>query len=87
MAPRQSTVTRKGQITVPADIRRALSLNEGDKVTFEVEDDRVSIVRSGSVVARTAGAIKSDMPPLTAEELREAGEQAIAEAALERSGD
>lgn len=38
----------------------------------------------GSVVARTAGIFKTDQPPLTAEELREAGERAIAEDVSER---
>ncbi|MDQ2744778.1 MAG: hypothetical protein M3Z66_21135 [Chloroflexota bacterium] len=41
--------------------------------------------RRGSVVARTAGALKSDAPPLTAEALRQAAEEAIAEGALERA--
>jgi antitoxin PrlF len=74
-----SVVTRKGQVTIPAEIRRALSLQEGDKVAFEVEDDRVRIARRDGVVARTAGALKSEMSMLPPEEERAATEQAIAE--------
>ncbi len=48
-------------------------------------DDHVRLQRRGSVVARTAGALKSDAPPLTAEALRQAAEEAIAEGALERA--
>lgn len=82
----RSKVTRKGQVTVPAEIRRALGLNEGDPVLFTMEDGQVRLERTGSVVERTRGAFKSDEPPMTAEELREAAEWAIAEEADRRSG-
>ena len=42
--------------------------------------------RSDSVVARTAGAIKTTEPALDAQELREAAAEAIAEEAAERMG-
>ncbi len=80
----RSTVTRKGQVTVPAEIRRALGLKEGDKVVFTLEDDEVRFARTGSVVELTAGAIKSHGPPPSAEELRELAEEAIAEDVVER---
>jgi antitoxin PrlF len=80
-----TVVTRKGQVTIPADIRRALGIKEGDKVAFVLEDDQVKLTRKGSVVEQTAGALKSDIPALTPQEEREAAEQAIAEEAIERS--
>src|SRR5215212_8524831 len=79
-----SVVTRKGQITIPAEIRRALRIKEGDKVAFTMEAGEVKLFRTGSVVAATAGALKSDMPPLTPEEERKAAEQAIAEDVVTR---
>jgi AbrB family looped-hinge helix DNA binding protein len=33
-------VTSKGQITIPADVRRALKIDQGDDLTFEVTSDR-----------------------------------------------
>lgn len=82
-----SVITRKGQITIPAEIRRAFSLNEGDKITFEVEEDRIHIAaHRGSVVERTAGALKSNIPMLSPEEERVAAEQAIANDVLKRTG-
>lgn len=81
-----SVITRKGQVTIPAEIRRALSLQKGDKVAFEVEEDRVRIARSGSVVVRTAGALKSQMPMRSPGEEREAAERAIAEDVTECLG-
>ncbi len=83
-----SVITRKGQITIPAEIRRALSLNEGDTIAFEIEDDRIHIAaRRGSVVERTAGALKSKTPMLPPEAEREGAEQAIAEDVLKRMGE
>lgn len=81
-----TVVTRKGQVTVPAEIRRALGIREGDRVAFVMEHDQVRLVAKGSVVERTAGALGSHEPPLTAEELREAAEWAIAEGAVRRMG-
>jgi AbrB family looped-hinge helix DNA binding protein len=81
-----TVVTRKGQVTVPAQIRKELELKEGDKVAFVLDEGEVRLVRTSSVVERTAGALKSRKPPLTAEELREVAERAIAEGAVQRTG-
>ena len=80
-----TVVTRKGQVTIPAEIRRSMGLKLGDKVAFVVDDHRVQLVRAQSVVAKTKGMFKSDKKALTAEELRRVGEEAIAAEALERS--
>ena len=36
-----TTITSKGQVTIPKDIRDALGLGQGDKVLFSVETDHV----------------------------------------------
>jgi AbrB family looped-hinge helix DNA binding protein len=79
-----STLTTKGQVTIPVEIRRLLGLAPRDKVAFVVEDEQVRLTRRESVVQRTAGALKSTEPSLSAEELREAAEWAIAEDVGER---
>ena len=38
-----STISSKGQITVPLEIRKRLGLKEGDRVEFVVDKDRTSI--------------------------------------------
>lgn len=38
-----STMTSKGQLTVPQEIRRRLGLQTGDRVEFVVEEDRTVI--------------------------------------------
>jgi antitoxin PrlF len=81
-----STVTTKGQVTIPQEVRRILGVTPHDKVVFVVDGDEVRLSRGGSVVERTAGALRSNQPPLTAEELRVAAEQAIADDVMERMG-
>lgn len=81
---RSSVVTRKGQVTIPAEIRRALGLHEGDRVTFVLERGGARIERSGSVIANTRGIFKSERPASDADALRAAAEDAIAADVLER---
>jgi antitoxin PrlF len=33
-------VTSKGQVTIPADVRRALGIDQGDDLVFEVTSER-----------------------------------------------
>jgi AbrB family looped-hinge helix DNA binding protein len=37
-------VTRHGQITLPASVRRQLGIEEGDLVEIEVEDEKAVVV-------------------------------------------
>jgi AbrB family looped-hinge helix DNA binding protein len=78
-------VTRKGQVTLPAELRHTLGLKQGDKVAFRLQDNQVVMRPTESVIAATAGIFKSDQPAMTAEQLRVAAEEAIAEEAEERS--
>ena len=76
-----TTVTRKGQITIPAEIRRALSINEGDKVLVAFDDGQVRLERYGGVAERTAGMLReyAVFPVPTDEEVSEFFEQGVAD--------
>ena len=87
MKEMRTVMTRKGQVTVPAEIRRQLGLKRGDRGAFVLDEGEVRLTRTGSVVERTAGAFRTRRPALTAEELRDAAERAMAEEAEERAGD
>jgi antitoxin PrlF len=43
----QSRVTTQGQISVPAEVRRRLSLVPGSVLEWDVEDDHVTVRRVG----------------------------------------
>lgn len=51
-----STVTSKGQTTIPGDIRRHLKLHPGDRVEYVVEaDGRVMLLPATAEVAALKG--------------------------------
>jgi AbrB family looped-hinge helix DNA binding protein len=59
---RSSVVSKKGQVTVPQEIRRRLGLKVGDRVEFVVAGDRTIIrpARSGvSPFEKYRGALKT----------------------------
>jgi AbrB family looped-hinge helix DNA binding protein len=83
-----TVVTRKGRVTVPAEVRKALGLKRGDRVVFKLSEHKSSTVsrqRVGSVVERTAGTLAGPDPALSPAEERAAAEQAWADNALERA--
>ncbi len=41
-----STVTVKGQATIPAEVRQALGLKPGDKITFKIKNHHVMIAKA-----------------------------------------
>lgn len=43
-APKYSRIQEKGQVTVPADIRRRLDLEKGDLVSFEEKDGSILMI-------------------------------------------
>lgn len=79
---RTSSVTSKGQVTIPIEVRRLLKLRPHDKVTFTWDGGTVSLeAERRSVVERTRGMFKSDVPPLSLEDERRLFEEAMAEEA------
>ena len=42
----EATITSKGQVTIPADIRKALGLSAGKRVVFTCMDDGTTIMRA-----------------------------------------
>ena len=85
MSSYSTVVTRKGQVTIPVEIRRSLGLKEGDRVRFVQNDGRVTLEPIGSVVDRTAGIFAKYRREraLTIAEERAAFERAVAEEVVE----
>lgn len=54
---KEATLTSKGQITVPRDVRRALGLRAGDRLLFEGNDNGMQVrkVRRESPFAKYEG--------------------------------
>ena len=67
----ESTLTSKGQTTLPKSVREALGLAPGDKVRYLVLGDEVRIVRPRKVLT-LAGTLRHDGPPVSLEDMDEA---------------
>ena len=66
----QTTITSKGQVTIPRDLRQRFGLAQGMAVTFEVEGDHIALRPAASVRHDTRsgfGLIKSTLPGLAAD--------------------
>jgi antitoxin PrlF len=68
-----STITSKGQVTIPREVRRHLGLQDGDKLSFVLKDDgSVAVhVPTYPTVASLAGAAGSLPEPKSWKEMRE----------------
>lgn len=77
-----SVVTRKGQITLPAEIRKSLGIKEGDKVAFLLgnsEEAPIILKPTRSVAEATFGVVTPRKRPEDFQELRRGFEVAVAE--------
>ena len=68
-----ATMTSKGQITIPADVRRKLRLRAGTKVDFAENKAGEIVLRPKTGDIRDLyGIVKDTGPPATIEEIDEA---------------
>lgn len=75
----ETTVTQKGQVTIPARIRSRLGLKPHDKVRFEVVGETVIIRPAPSKVLRWYGSVTPKERPEDFRKIREEFEQGVAE--------
>ncbi|GFZ76128.1 hypothetical protein GCM10011403_19000 [Pseudohongiella nitratireducens] len=69
----ESTVSEKGQLVIPREIRQALDVQRGDKLAWVMGDDgvlRVTVAKGDLMALR--GRIKSGGRSVSAEEMDEA---------------
>jgi AbrB family looped-hinge helix DNA binding protein len=68
-----ATVTSKGQITIPKEIREALGLKTGHRVSFHVREDGVVEMSSENLdVMSLCGALKPAVRGVTLKDMEEA---------------
>jgi AbrB family looped-hinge helix DNA binding protein len=80
MAAAAATLTSKGQITLPKQVRDELGLQPGDKVEFEKRDGRYVLRRRNRSALEFAGILQRPGDrTLTVEEMDQAVGAALAE--------
>ncbi len=68
-----ATMTSKGQVTVPKDIRDALGIGPGSEIEFHLEEGRVILCRRvrKEALKRWEGYLKGKLPGETVDETME----------------
>ncbi len=75
-----ATLTSKGQITLPIEVRRKLDLDTGSKVDFVWRDGAYVLMPSAHPVSRLAGFfVPYTGEPVSVEEMNETIAQAMSE--------
>ena len=69
-----STLTSKGQTTVPEAARNALPLKVGQRLAWEIHDGFL-MVRPVRDIQELAGCLKSDQPPVPVEDMKKAAKE------------
>lgn len=78
----EATMTSKGQVTVPQEIRDRLRLRSGQRLKFTIEDgNRVVIAQSYARLSELVGVLPKPKRTVTVEEM----DEAIHKAAIDRS--
>ena len=67
------TMTSKGQITVPKDVREALGLAAGTRVSFKRNAaGEIVLTRDGGSVMDRAGSLRHDSPAVSLQDMNDA---------------
>ena len=68
-----TTISSKGQVTIPVEIRNMLRLNTGDRIDFVVFDkNRVELMPKKGSVGSLKGLVKWSGKPMTLKQMDEA---------------
>ena len=67
-----STLTSKGQITIPVEIRKKLGLHTGNKVNFILKKNVVEIVPTDTSVKSLKGIVPKPAKSVTIEDMNKA---------------
>ncbi len=79
----EATLTSKGQITLPLEVRQALGLSAGSRVSFvQTPDGSYELIPATGSVRALRGLFARGRETVTLEQMREA----VAEGAAERAG-
>ena len=81
-----ASVTERGQVTIPAEVRKALGLTKPGKVIFRIEDGIVVVKKAPfQSIAEIAGSLPRLDPPMTWEEIEQAVDEDRAAAFREKT--
>lgn len=54
----KSTLSAKGQVTIPAPVRKALGLKPGDRIAYKIDRNKAELIPIKGTILDAAGSIK-----------------------------
>lgn len=54
-----STITQKGQVTIPTELRKALGIEAGDRLSFSRKGIKIIVVKRKTKVEQSFGILKA----------------------------
>ena len=79
-----TTITHRGQVTIPAEVRRALGLKPRDKVASSIEGGIVRLAAAASSLESAYGSVNPARKPENFEEISRAAKDSKTESAARR---
>ena len=79
-----SSISPKGQVTIPVEIRRLLGVRPKDKVHFQVEDDRILLTSAPITLEAAYGAVRPTHRPEDFRKLTKAAKEAHVKRVLDK---
>jgi antitoxin PrlF len=83
MTPK-STLSAKGQVTIPAKVRKSLGLKPGDKVAYKVVGNKAELIAIKGTILDAAGSVKPKKKPEDLAAARAIVKQRVAKRAAEQ---
>jgi AbrB family looped-hinge helix DNA binding protein len=81
-----ATLTSKGQITVPKEVREALGVKTGDRLGFRIKPDGTIVVLAETVdLSELRGSVKPRVRGVSVEDMQAAVHKAVAKRARSKS--
>ena len=81
-----TTITQRGQVTIPAEVRRVLGVKHKDKVAFTIKDGEVHLAPAAFSLESAYGSVKPSRKPEDFDEVSRAAKEAKAEKTVRNMG-
>ena len=78
-----TTITQRGQVTLPVEVQRLLGVGPRDKVSFAIDQDQVRLVPARFTLESAAGSV---LPPTATEDFERLIDEVTEEHAAREAG-
>jgi len=70
-AEHAATVSSKGQVVIPSDVRRQLGLTQGSVLRFVVDGDGVRLLAAGGDIRKLKGRLPQPAQPVSVDDMND----------------